>query len=112
MPVHRIRLRKPWHCQPCGAAVVWQRRFNRPTGLGPRDSVFLMVEGLGLRGSIAINGEQLGGLSGEGEPQRFEVTDKLDLHNTVCLTLDTPRPTDAQTPSVPPADVCLEIVSR
>lgn len=64
MPMHTIRLRRPWMRsipgQPtpekvdvpddssvtvdAGTVVQYQRSFNRPTGLGPDDTIWILIE--------------------------------------------------------------------
>jgi beta-galactosidase/beta-glucuronidase len=111
MPIHRIRLRHPWLCEPQPDAVVWRRRFNRPTGLGPEERVFLVVERLATPGTIVLNGQPLGQIRGEAGPQSFDVTDTLELSNELTLRLQSPPPDDPHRSSSLPGEVCLEIHS-
>jgi beta-galactosidase/beta-glucuronidase len=109
MSIHRIRLRHPWHREPEAGTIVWRRRFNRPTGLGARERVFVVVEGDVGRGEVVLNGQPLGTLSGQRSPQPFEVTDRLLAGNELLLRLEWPSAAD-QTPSAaPPGEVRLEI---
>lgn len=111
MSVHHIHLRHPWLCEPQAEAVVWRRRFNRPTGLGSGQRVFVVMERLPGLGAVTLNGTVLGLLSGEAAPQRFEVTDQLQSHNELVLRLDWSAGADQADSSTPPGEVRLEIHS-
>lgn len=108
MSVHRIRLRHPWSCESQAEGVLWRRRFNRPTGLGPNDRVFVVLEG-GGQGVLGLNEESLGRLGGCDEPQAFEVTDRLRPSNELALLLETAARPSETSPSVPPGEIRLEI---
>ncbi|MGE3316584.1 MAG: hypothetical protein AB7O26_15820, partial [Planctomycetaceae bacterium] len=85
---HRIHLKGPWECRWLGAQhalsdpaaevlrvkmpAEWKsifgeqagiaqftRRFHKPTGLEPRDSVWLLFDGIGGGATVRINGEVL-----------------------------------------------------
>ena len=99
--MHSIRLREPWESEPVdGAAgrVRLGRRFGRPTGLGPSDVVWLVVEGTAPYGSVSLNGSLLG-----EAPGRFDVTAELAERNRVTIEVDLP------TAGPPLGEVRLEI---
>lgn len=108
---HRIRLRKPWQGRPAPGGVDWRRPFNRPTGLGPAERVWVAVQGLESLGTVELNGHQLGRLAGDRSLQRFEATAALELHNELLLRLETSASSENQGETSPPAAVWLEIVS-
>lgn len=106
MGIHRIRLREPWECETRRDGVCWRRRFNRPTGLGSRERVSLVVERLAGNGEVRLNGALLGRLEPADAAARFDVTDRLEPHNEVMLLVSIPK----QIPTGLPAEVALEIV--
>ncbi len=107
--VHRIRLRHPWHSQATPHGTRWQRQFNRPTGLGPAQRVWIVVRGIAAPGSAALNGKTLGTLSAQADtPTAFDVTDLLRPHNRLELELDTPAAPGASRPTLP-GQVWIEI---
>jgi hypothetical protein len=112
---HRIRLRKPWQCQPTEHGVVWHRRFGRPTGLGPAETVSLVVEGIAAAGTVELNGQPLGRLFPAGAPQWFNVTGKLAERNEVSIVLrgeaDTAVFATATARTDSPGSVYLEIAA-
>jgi hypothetical protein len=90
MNVHRIRLRGPWSCDPAPEGIRWRRRFGRPTGLQPQQSVWIAVEGIVQPGSVALNGRILGrlGVPGSEPVARFEVSGSLLPRNELCIRLE------------------------
>ena len=70
--------------------VRYTRKFNRPTNLDPHERVWLTFDGVDHRASVTLNGTRLGQLAGCARSARFDVTDLLELHNTlvVDVTLD------------------------
>lgn len=57
---HPIRLRDPWESEPAGDGAVRHRRyFNSPTGLSPREQVWLVIEGSAGLATVALNGAEL-----------------------------------------------------
>lgn len=111
MPIHRIRLRHPWHCEPQSDSVVWRRRFNRPTGLGSQERVVLVVEGVTTPGIVLLNGQPLGSLRLEAAPQPFDLTGMLQASNELALRLESAPPEDPHSLSSLPGEVRLEIHS-
>ncbi|MGO8745346.1 MAG: hypothetical protein ACLQNE_05100 [Thermoguttaceae bacterium] len=90
MNVHRIRLRGPWSCDPAPEGICWRRRFGRPTGLQPQQSVWIVVEGIVQEGSVALNGRILGrlGVPGNEPLARFEVSGSLLPRNELWIRLE------------------------
>ncbi|GMQ80109.1 MAG: hypothetical protein BMS9Abin04_052 [Planctomycetia bacterium] len=94
-----------WHDQVC-----FRRRFTRPTGLGPRSTVELVVEGPRHRGQVWLNGTRLGDLPPPGAARRFDITRHLGDRNEVALRLDLSASNRAELCARPTlADVTLEI---
>lgn len=109
MPIHRIRLRHPWQREPQAGAVLWRRRFNRPTGLDAGHRVFVVIEGdVGL-GGVVLNDEPLGTLRGQQSPQPFEVTDRLLGSNELLLWLEQSSSDEPMPATTPPGEVWVEI---
>jgi hypothetical protein len=104
---HHIHLRKPWNCRRSLDGVVWERRFNKPTGLDGGQRVFVVVENAVGDGIILFNGRSLGPLSSSRDATRYEVTAELDLHNRLEILLEPMAP---EGESELPAEVRLEIV--
>ena len=112
MTAHRIRLRRPWHCEPAGEGVRWRRPFNRPTGLGPAQRVWLVLEGLAVAGTAALNGEALGRLDRDRPECRFDVTDRLQVHNELVVELAASHPAAQPNSGSPPGEVSVEITTH
>jgi hypothetical protein len=110
---HRIHLRRPWRFEVTDYRVRWTRPFNRPTGLGPGQQVWLLFEGFadGPWGVI-LNGQPIATLAGNGAVEQFEIADRLALHNELALEgahLSRPALWSGEQP---PGEVCLEIRER
>ncbi|MCE9604623.1 MAG: hypothetical protein K8U03_06920 [Planctomycetia bacterium] len=57
---HPIRLREPWESEPSGEGSTRHRRFfNTPTGLGPREQVWIVIEGAVGLTTVSLNGTEL-----------------------------------------------------
>jgi hypothetical protein len=110
---HRIHLRRAWQREPADSGRVrWRRRFNRPTGLGPREQVWLVLEGFRPPVDVLLNQHPLGSLPPAKSTTRFDVTSLLELRNELCLdTRETEASAGAGTRDQPdpPGEVCLEI---
>lgn len=107
--VHRIRLRQPWESQATPRGTRWQRRFNRPTGIGPTQRVWILVQGVEAIGTAALNGKAIGTLSGHTDtPTVFDVTDLLEPHNRLELELEATGPLGPGLDSLP-GQVWIEI---
>ncbi|NLX97029.1 MAG: hypothetical protein GXY83_12715 [Rhodopirellula sp.] len=107
MSVHRIRLREPWRHLRVEGNVQWRRKFNRPSGLGPEQRIWIEVKNRSRGVAVYLNGRHLGETPAGAEAVRFELTGLLDLHNEITLmSTDAPQ----RLPSPLPAEVSLEIV--
>lgn len=101
--MHLMRLRSPWQKNVGVAAfervelpdqgdevtkqATYRRRFNRPTGLEPDQSVWLIIhKWSGSLESVSVNG-QLVPPDESGDETRFEITSMLQLHNELELIL-------------------------
>lgn len=114
---HRIRLRAPWDSQPSSTATGarYARRFGRPTGIGERDSVWLVIDAdWRSNSSLLLNGERLAPSDlTPAATARWDVTARLAARNE--LVIEWPEATatdDAAGPGeLPPAirEVRLEI---
>lgn len=104
--LHTINLSAAW-CPPKTAAEPWVRRFGRPTGVEPGDTVWLVVEAAGGCRAV-LNGEQLPAVAA-GEPLRRDVTERLHPRNELSLAGEGPAwrvPDEAESPGrcpLPPA---------
>lgn len=106
MSVHRIHLREPWPCEVGREAVCWRRRFNQPTGLGSRERVWLVLEGLPGHGEVHLNSAFLGQVEPSAPASRFDITGYLQPHNELVLLVSS----QASLPGRFPAQATLEIV--
>ncbi len=88
--MHAIRLRAPWRFEPLADRVRYRRAFGCPTGLGPRERVWIVVEGM-ESAIVLLNDERLGTAQG-AEPARFEVTGKLAPRNELVLEVKQVEP--------------------
>lgn len=113
---HRIRLRAPWDSQPSATGARYARRFGRPTGIGERDSVWLVIDADWRSNScsLLLNGERFA----TSDPTtvataRWDVTARLVARNELVIEWpEATTPDDAAGPGeLPPAirEVRLEI---
>jgi hypothetical protein len=113
MSLHRINLKGPWDYEwldgpaappssdgrvtmpadweslfgPVAGRAVFRRRFHSPTNLEPDDRVWLVFDGVGGRGTVAVNGEMVGELTSSDRPQRFEMIARLEPFNEAVVEL-------------------------
>jgi hypothetical protein len=109
MGAHRIRLRKPWHFRQTAQGISWQRAFHRPTGLGPEDRVWIVLDGIAGPGTVSLNDRPLGRLSGEVSDYRLDATGFLLPRNELAITLERASEPSDSDPLSPAGDVYLEI---
>jgi hypothetical protein len=114
MNPHRIRLGKPWQCEPVPEGMCWKRNFHRPTGLGPNERVWIAVDSIRSSGSVLLNGETLGRVPSGESRCRFEITGQLLLRNQIQIIqkgegISLPRELDRSSPF---GEVSLEIYSE
>ncbi len=82
---HAINLGNAWEAEPGddGHAAAWVRRFGRPTGLEPGDTVWLVIEEP-VACTLVLNGARLpDGLPGAA--YRVEITPRLRDRNLLVL---------------------------
>jgi hypothetical protein len=122
---HRIRLHGPWEYEITGGergrfrfadgwsrvvdkgfvgTVRLSRRFNRPTGLGDHNRVWLVVEAVPSGAKMSLNDDTLGTGGSDARAAEFDITRRLDDRN--LLTIDF-AVVDSPDPSL--TDVHLEI---
>ena len=70
--------------------VRYQRRFGRPTGREPQETVWLVFEGAHRVASISLNGRLLGKVHGRDMPERFDVTALLNERNEMTVDVELP----------------------
>lgn len=79
--------------------VRYRRSFQRPTGLQPRDTVWLVVEPPRSCATVHLAGRLLGGVLRFGGPAgRFDVTHLLDDRNRLEIVVQHPAPDGTRTP--------------
>lgn len=71
----------------CGR-VEYRRNFNRPTGLEPGQSVWLVVEEVDFHGEVFLNDNYLGSLTFGESPLRVEVAELLYLSNVLRVEIE------------------------
>ena len=79
---HRIRLQAAWDVDADGTA--WTRSFGSPTGVGPRDRIWLVIE-RPMPCSVALNGLPLPAVTAGAEAWRHDVTADLQDRNELRL---------------------------
>ena len=72
--------------------VRYCRRFNRPRGLEPHESVWLVLDGADGWADISLNGEPLGRAGGYALAARFDVTESLAERNELIVDVTLPHP--------------------
>jgi hypothetical protein len=72
--------------------VRYTRHFNRPTGLEPREKVWLVVEGADARGDVQLNGQALGEVRGYALPASFDFTTLIAPRNELVIDVELPPP--------------------
>ena len=108
MSAHRIHLRRPWRRLAGAPGPGWSRRFGRPTGLEPRERVWLVIEGM-PQAEVWLNGNRLAPAD-LLVSERYDVTDRLMTRNEIVIAAET-GPVAEAIADEPPAEVYLEIVS-
>lgn len=68
-------------------AATFSRRFHCPTNLEPHERVFLVFEGIGGQGEIALNDEVLAQVTPTDQPVEVEVTNRLQRFNRLNVSL-------------------------
>ncbi len=133
---HTIRLHGPWQCelfQSSGDAaeiltvklpvdwssfcrdrsydsMVWTRSFGRPTNLGDRERVELVISNLRADVMVELNDVQIESIVQTDANTRFELTNRLEVRNRLAIKVPTPSPESASTAG-PFGQVYLEILT-
>ncbi|MFO0901734.1 MAG: hypothetical protein U0939_01970 [Pirellulales bacterium] len=68
--------------------VRFVRRFGRPTGLDPADRVVLVVEQIGGRASVWLQGDKLADAPASQHPFRCDLTERLAAANELWIDLE------------------------
>lgn len=112
---HAINLGNAWEVEPGddGHAPEWVRRFGRPTGLEPGDSLWLVIDEPAAC-TLVLNGTRLPE-SGPGAAYRVEITPLVRDRNLLVLVphgrVAVGGPVASRVPLPPPLGrVRLEIV--
>jgi hypothetical protein len=131
---YRIRLRGPWEvtlierdgtAEPLRFAYipaewrelfgdragtgVFRRRFNRPTGLGPADEIWIVLTSVPGEVKFEINGRALSSCALTAERRAYDVTAELQEHNLIEVHVTDDPAEHAGTPGGLWETVCLEI---
>lgn len=111
MPAHRMHLRGPWQISirdelsgdfatpstiklPVtqeaftpfrGRQVRLSRQFQKPTGLGIAERVWLVFEPVWSPGKILLNGEDLGHFSEAHQPREWDITALIQPRNLLVV---------------------------
>ena len=83
--MHTINLTNAWE-PPMSGAKTWIRRFGRPSGIGPGDRVWLVMD-VPPPPDAVLNAMPLPASAG-GPPWRADVTSLLGDRNELLLPLD------------------------
>lgn len=81
---HAIHLRHPWRQDADERSTTLTRRFNTPTGLEPKEAVWIVVDSPNAAAALHCNNQALGTIDQDtiGE---FEITGLLQNHNEIEL---------------------------
>lgn len=80
--------------------VAYLRRFGKPTNLSPTEQVWLVCEGAAEHASLAVNGHQLGSVTGPNSLAEFDVTTLLGERNELVATVESNQATGGLTGEV------------
>lgn len=106
---HSFRLREPWQGEQLEDRLRWSRGFHRPSGLEPKQELWIVVSG--ARGGVTamVNGTPLEPADTE-RPWQFDVTSLVGDSNQIVLECPrSGRAADAEDDGFP-FDVRLAIV--
>lgn len=79
---HRIRLQAAWDA--ATGRTTWTRPFGRPTGVGPADRIWLVIE-RAAPCAVALNGRALPPVTAGADAWRHDVTAALRDRNELRL---------------------------
>jgi hypothetical protein len=68
--------------------IRFRRRFHPPSSIEPGDRLFVVFDGVGGTGPVALNGHSLGRIEATTGPARFEVTGLLQVNNELVVDLE------------------------
>jgi beta-galactosidase/beta-glucuronidase len=68
--------------------VEYRRRFGRPTGITPNESVWLVCDGAEASAAFSLNGDLLGSTAGPDSPAEFDVTTRLTERNELVAVVE------------------------
>ena len=91
---------------PVAGPCRYRRQFNRPTGLEPEQTVWLLVHGwTGSLQSLELNDSRLE-IAVESRPVQVKITELLDDRNTLEIRIDT----DGEAPPslIGPVELAIE----
>lgn len=83
--------------------VRFTRFFNQPTGLGAKDTVWLVVEPPDAWGDVRLNDCALGSVAAGGPPARYDVTHGLLDRNELIIEVECPKVNNDSGPLARPA---------
>ncbi|HVX09830.1 MAG TPA: hypothetical protein VHC22_01390 [Pirellulales bacterium] len=102
--------------------VRYARRFNPPASLDAHERLWLVVDGVDARGSVSLNGNQLGNVEGYAVQASFDITSLVAARNELQLDVELPveaspggaplRPGRETMPGGPVGEVWLEVRSE
>ncbi len=70
--------------------VRYRRTFQKPTGLGSGERVWLVVEGPRSRAVVELNRKRMGEVSCGESYGRFDITEMLEDHNRLEIVVEHP----------------------
>lgn len=71
--------------------VLYERGFNRPTGLEDVVRVELVIEQIDAFGRTVLNATLLGEITADDQLVRYNITQLLQSHNTLQIEVELPR---------------------
>ncbi|MFN0052037.1 MAG: NRDE family protein [Planctomycetales bacterium] len=73
-----------------GGGVSLRRRFHRPSGLGPHEQVYIILEGVLGRGEVWVNHHPLGAIDELSRSFAADVTSRLTGNDELRIDLEIP----------------------
>jgi hypothetical protein len=94
--------------------VSYRRAFNKPTGLESGERVWLVVEAARSQACVVWKGELIGFVNSGDAADRFDITERLEDHNTLEIYVDHPaldsmRSTIGDPTQLPPGGLVGEV---
>jgi beta-galactosidase/beta-glucuronidase len=103
-PLGRVRVPADWGAtlgQDYRGRVCYRRSFGRPTGLEPRERVWLVIEGVDASGDVALNSQPIGRVDGYALRAAFDITEQLQARNQLEIVAETPPELDLRASQQP-----------